>query len=326
MSWAFGAWFVAATVGWSIFALQDAALTGLRSALWVPLENGLYGLLKIVLLVLFAVGAVGNGVFVSWTLPVLILLVPVTWLIVGAILPRHARESGQDEQVPQRRTVARYMAGDYTGQLLTQASTSLLPVLVVALLGVREAAYILPAQTIFTALTLLALGITSSLVVEGARDEARAHTYAVAVLRRIAVTVVPAAAAVAVAAPWLLELFGPQYRAGATGVLQLLMVSMLPRLVTVLYGTRCRLQNRTGRIAVLQAVQAAILLAGTVAMAPILGLTAVGWAALLSQAVPAVVLAPTVARWLFPRPTPPTGGPPTVDPGDVAPRASSSPR
>lgn len=320
MSWAFGAWFVVSTVAWSVFALQDAALTGLRSTLWVPLENGLYGLFKLVLLVVFAAGSVAYGVFSSWTLPVLVLLLPVTWLILGRLLPRHVRESGESEQVPERRTVARYIAGDYAGQLLTQASTSLLPVLVVAQLGVEQAAYILPAQTIFTALNLLALGITSSLVVEGARDEAHAHTFAVAVLRRIAITVVPAAIVITVTAPWLLELFGPRYRTGATTVLQLLMLSTLPRIVSVLYTTRCRLQNRTGRVALLQGGQSALLVGGTVALAPTLGLSAVGWAALVSQLVPAVVLAPTVVHWLFPR------SPRDVAIEDATPPARSSPR
>ena len=34
-----GAWFVVATVAWSLFALEDGVLTGLRRTLWVPIEN-----------------------------------------------------------------------------------------------------------------------------------------------------------------------------------------------------------------------------------------------------------------------------------------------
>ncbi|MDQ6779134.1 MAG: hypothetical protein M3071_23575, partial [Actinomycetota bacterium] len=43
--------FVAATVAWCVFNLQDAALTGLGAATIVPIENGVYGIAKIVLLV-----------------------------------------------------------------------------------------------------------------------------------------------------------------------------------------------------------------------------------------------------------------------------------
>ena len=297
VSLAFGVWFVVSTVCWSVFNLQDSALTGLRSAMWVPLENGLYGIVKLALLVVIAGTAIGDGVFTSWTLPVLAMLVPLNMLIFLRILPRHARETAATQQIPSRRVLARFMAGDYTGQIFTQASTSLLPVLVVQLLGPEQGAYILPAQTIFAALNLLSLGITSSLVVEAARDESQAQVYAMAVLRRIGATVIPAALLIAVAAPWLLELFGPQYRAAATLLLQLLMLSSVPRVIILLYSTLCRLQNRTGRLALLQFLQAVILVGGTVALVGPLGLVAVGWSALAAQIVPAVALAPAVTRW-----------------------------
>ena len=96
----------------------------------------------------------------------------------------------------------------------------------------------------------------SSLVVEAVKDEAHAPRYAAAMLRRIAVIVWPAAAVVAIGAPWLLMLFGPEYRENATFLLQLLMLTVFPKVVTSLFNTRCRLQNRTGRIAVLQSLQA----------------------------------------------------------------------
>src|SRR5207253_1025427 len=35
----FLAWFVTSTVAWCVFVLQDSVLTGLRAAIWVPIEN-----------------------------------------------------------------------------------------------------------------------------------------------------------------------------------------------------------------------------------------------------------------------------------------------
>ena len=114
----------------------------------------------------------------------------------------------------------------------------------------------------------------------------------------ISVIVWPAAAVVAVAAPWLLLLFGEEYRENATFLLQLLMLTVFPKVVTSLFNTRCRLQNRTGRIAVLQSLQAAVLIGGTALMAGPVGLTAVGWAALAAEGIPALLLGPSVVRWL----------------------------
>jgi O-antigen/teichoic acid export membrane protein len=290
-------WFVVSTVAWSIFNLQDAALTGLRSAVWVPLENGLYGLVKLVLLVVVARTSLAEGVFASWTIPVIALLVPVNLLLFRRILPRHA-VAEPDAPPPGRRVLARYMAGDYAAQAFSQMSSTFLPVLVVSLLGAAQGAYYLPAQTAFAAMGMLATAITSSLVVEAARDEQAAHRLARAMLRRICVLVLPAGTFVGLAAPWLLELFGSQYRAGATTVLQLMMLSLLPRVPVALYVTKCRLDNRTGMLALLQFTQAVLVVGGTAVFAPTAGLVAVGWSVVAAEVVPALVVARPVARWL----------------------------
>ena len=291
-------WFVVSTMAWSVFNLQDAALTGLRSAVWVPLENGLYGLVKLVLLVVVARSSLPEGVFASWTVPVIALLVPVNLLLFRRILPRHATAQPEAQQMPARGVLARYMAGDYAAQAFTQLSSTFLPVLVVSLLGAAQGAYYLPAQTAFAAMGMLATAITSSLVVEAARDEGATHRLARAMLRRICVLVLPAGAFVALAAPWLLELFGSQYRAGATTVLQLMMLSLLPRVPVALYVTKCRLENRTGMLALLQGTQAALVVGGTALFAPTAGLVAVGWSVVAAEVVPALLVARPVARWL----------------------------
>ena len=291
-------WFVVSTMAWSVFNLQDAALTGLRSAVWVPLENGLYGLVKLVLLVVVARSSLSEGVFASWTVPVIALLVPVNLLLFRRILPRHATAQPDAQQMPARGVLARYMAGDYAAQAFTQLSSTFLPVLVVSLLGAAQGAYYLPAQTAFAAMGMLATAITSSLVVEAARDEGATHRLARAMLRRICVLVLPAGAFVALAAPWLLELFGSQYRAGATTVLQLMMLSLLPRVPVALYVTKCRLENRTGMLALLQGTQAALVVGGTALFAPTAGLVAVGWSVVAAEVVPALLVARPVARWL----------------------------
>ena len=76
------------------------------------------------------------------------------------------------------------------------------------------------------------------------------------------------------------------------------MLTVFPKVVTSLFNTRCRLQNRTGRIAVLQSLQAVVLIGGTALLAGPVGLTAVGWAALAAEGIPALLLGPSVVRWL----------------------------
>ena len=114
-------WFVVSTMAWSVFNLQDAALTGMRSAVWVPLENGLYGLVKLVLLVVVARTSLADGVFASWTIPVIALLVPVNLLLFRRVLPGHATTE-PDAPPPGRRVLARYLAGAYAAQACSPLS------------------------------------------------------------------------------------------------------------------------------------------------------------------------------------------------------------
>ena len=86
----FACWFVVSTAAWSVFSLQDSALTGLRASVWIPLENAVYGVVKLGLLVVVAQTSLSDGVFTSWTLPVLALLVPVNLLLFRRLVPRHA--------------------------------------------------------------------------------------------------------------------------------------------------------------------------------------------------------------------------------------------
>lgn len=300
VSLGFAAWFVVSTAAWSVFALQDQMLTGLRSAMWVVLKNGVYGVVKLGLLVAVAFLAVEDGVFTSWSAPVLAMLVPFGLLLARRLVPRHAAETAAEAGAgaPGRSTLTRYMAGDYLGQVFNQAMSSFLPVLVVMVISQEASAYLLPAQTVFLAMSMLSIAITSALVVEGARDPARAHLFARAVLRRICVIVLPAAALVGLAAPLLLWFYGPQYVENSTLLLQLLMVSMFPRVVVTLWMTKSRLANRTGGLAVQQLVHASIVLGGIPLLAPTLGVDAVGWTWLAGELLLALVFAPSVLRWL----------------------------
>src|SRR5438445_327743 len=82
-------WFVVATMGWSLFALQDGVLTGLRQTVWVPIENTIFAVAKIVLLAAFALSLAEYGIFASWTIPAVLSIIPVNLLIFRRFIPRH---------------------------------------------------------------------------------------------------------------------------------------------------------------------------------------------------------------------------------------------
>ncbi|MDQ1663410.1 MAG: hypothetical protein QOJ68_3390, partial [Blastococcus sp.] len=140
--------FCAAVLVWSVFALQDAAITGLRRSVWIPLENGVYGVLKIGVLVLLAEWSPGAGVFAAWVGAAAVILVPVNLVIFGRWVPAHAQASLEaDSERPNVRQVARLLGVDYLGSVCYLASTAALPLLVVTELGPVANGYFYVAWT-----------------------------------------------------------------------------------------------------------------------------------------------------------------------------------
>jgi len=137
---AFGASFVVATAAWTVFVLQDNVLTGLRNAVWVPIDNAIHSVAKIVLLLFFAAALPGRGIFASWTLGLALPLLVVNVLVFARLIPRHMQSAGSGADVT-RSTILRYIAPDYLGSLFWLASMTLLPVFVLERAGAADYAY-----------------------------------------------------------------------------------------------------------------------------------------------------------------------------------------
>ena len=181
-----GLFFIGAVVVWAVFTLQDSVLTGLRNAVWVLFENGLFGVIKIVLLVLFAASLTHLGIYLSWMLPALLAVPLVNALIYRRLVPRHA-EATLDCVPPTNRQMGRFLAGDYSGSAFLLATTNLVPVLVaVRIADVRLTAYFYMAWMVGGVLDLVGVNMSMSLTVEGAFDASTLAANCRKALRKIA--------------------------------------------------------------------------------------------------------------------------------------------
>jgi O-antigen/teichoic acid export membrane protein len=290
-----GLLFTGCVVAWAIFTLQDGVLTGLRNARWVPAENGLFGIVKIVLLVSLAATLPRSGIDISWMVPVIVSLPLINALIFARLLPRHERVTA-GRMPPTGRQVGRFLAGDYPGNVSMLAVTAVVPVVVAARLGPGINAYFYMAWMIGGTLDLFAINMATSLTVEGAYDEARLAASCRAALRRTAQIVMPLAAGLALLAPWALGLFGSAYAAHGTATLELLGVAVLPKALIELYLGALRAQARTALVALIQVIRGVSTLALALLLIGVLGLTGAGVAVLVSQALVAVLVAPGLWR------------------------------
>ena len=299
-SWILSVALGASVTVWCVFALQDAVLTGIRQAVWVPVENGLYGIGKIILLVALAHVTGQYGIFASWTVPALIALLPVNLLIFGRLLPRHIATRADQPTTVTFRTMSRFMGGDYLGALLFMSTGTLLPVLILARLGKASAAYYGVVYVIIYALDLITVNLGVALMVEGAIDRATLRSAAATVMRRLALIVVPAVVVLLLFAPLVLSIYGHDYAVHGSGLLRLLGVAVLAKAVTSLYIVLSRVERRVSRIALIQGG----LFASTIGLSwwlmGYLGINGVGVAYLISQVTVAAALFPSVLRMLAP--------------------------
>ena len=72
--------FVLAIVVWCVFVLQDGVMVGLRQAAYIPIENLVHSVSRILFLVVLLNVLPQTAMFAAWVMPVLPLLF---WLLIG---------------------------------------------------------------------------------------------------------------------------------------------------------------------------------------------------------------------------------------------------
>jgi O-antigen/teichoic acid export membrane protein len=292
--------FVAALALWGLFALQDAALMATRRAPWIPVENGLFCIAKIVALPALLVMGAANGVFLAWALPMALLLVPVNLLVFTRAIPLHLAQGKHVSSISRlgRRRVLRFLGQDYLASLFTQATVTVLPLLVITILGARQSAYFAMPFTIAMAFDTFAYSACGSLVVEATLESNRLRALTRLFARRVAAWLIPAAALLAVGAPLVMAPFGAAYAEHGAGVLRLLLCASLFRVVIALFSAVARAQGRGLRLASIEFALLILVVGPAVVLARAHGIDGVGIAWLAANATICVAVLPALSRLL----------------------------
>ncbi|MFF0746260.1 lipopolysaccharide biosynthesis protein [Streptomyces sp. NPDC004111] len=286
-----GLGFVLAVVMWSLLTLQDGVLTGLRSALWVPVGNTVFSAVKLLLLVLIASSIPTAGVFVSWVAAIAVSVVPLGILVFRRLVPQHVRATEGLAEPPTMRQMGRFLAGDYTGSLFSLAVVYLVPVIVASQVSSADNAYFYITTTIGGTVNLLAINMGASLTVEGAHDPASLARNCRAALKKMAKLMLPVGAVLFFGAPYILRVFGEGYAQAATPLLRWFAVGALLRVIIEVYFAVLRAQSRTSGLAYLQGALCVLVLGLTLLLLPRMGLTGAGVAEISSLAVIASIAA-----------------------------------
>jgi O-antigen/teichoic acid export membrane protein len=232
----------------------------------------------------------GWGILLSWTVPAALLLVPINALIFRRLIPRHVEQLADASEPIRRTELRKYVASNYVGSLFSLVSGRLLPVLVVAVAGATSAAYFYLAWTIANTLRLVTVQMTTSLTVEGALDRARVGLNSARFLRLMLGLLVPTVGLMAIGAPLILRLSGPEYAAQGAPLLRWLSLSILPGVVVSWFVSLARIRHAYTQIWAVEGGLALLTLGLSYLLLDLHGVTGVGVAALVSNSLVALAL------------------------------------
>ncbi|MBW0105007.1 lipopolysaccharide biosynthesis protein [Pseudonocardia sp. KRD291] len=273
----------------ALFDVQDNLLTALHRAMLVPLENLIFSVLKVGLLLVAAVLVVPGGIGLSWILATGVAVVVMTVWIFASVLPEHSASTRETEPVTVR-GIAHFAGTDYAGSIFWHAAIYGLPLLVLARLGAPEAATYQIVWTMTMAIYLVVTGMTQSMVAHAATDPASADAARRSTTRRALMLTVPAVVVLTLGAYPILSIFGEHYTETGTGALVLASLSALPNIVTASALAAARVQRRMRVLFGVPAAIATIVIGMSWVVATWWGLTGVGLSWLVGQSVVALAL------------------------------------
>lgn len=282
--------FAVGTAAWVVFVLQDQVLIGLRHPGWVPLANGASSLLKILALPLLA-SAAAWAIFAATIIPAVLAVIVVGALVlhfarnVAAADPRSATEAKISIS-----TLVRFAGPDHVATLMWLATTDVLTLIVLQVVGAEASAHWYMANTIGYALYLITSNVGSALIAESAHDPEHSVAHARRALLHCTQLVVPAAVIGVMAAPIALRLIGADYAENATATLQVILISAIPQVIVGISVSTARIRGDMKTVLGVYAFTALTTWGGSWIGLELWGLTGIGIAILFNQTLVAAYL------------------------------------
>jgi O-antigen/teichoic acid export membrane protein len=291
--------FAVSVVVWEVFTLQDAVLVGLQRAAVVPVENVIYSLAKLGLLV-FAAQLLGStNILFSWVTPLIFLIPVINWLIFRCLKDRRPHDLVPGLRV---RHLARFASVDYAGTICGQVMANSLPLLVISVLGPAAAGSIYIASLITSGVATVGTSFSTGLLVEAAAAPDRLSELTRGALKRAVIIMGPATIVLVFGAHFILRIYGGTYSTQTAVLFQLMALSLIPLCIEAIAFSLDRIAGKPIRATLSQLAMTVLTLGGSWLLFGRLGINAVGVAWLGTDVFLAIVRLPTVLAALRGRP------------------------
>jgi O-antigen/teichoic acid export membrane protein len=284
--------FILSVVLWTIFALQDSVLIGLRATRWVPVENILYSLVKLSLIPAFMALSASQGIFLAWLTPVVAIIATVNWYLFRKRIPMHEALRGVAEKLPSLHELIVLTGAQYATLLVTVLSGSIVSLIVIDRLGaVASAHYYLPAQIAGGASVAL-WSIDRSFLVEASSERGALRRHARSALKAGIVVLVSSVSLGVIFAPEILKIFGESYEANGTTLLRMFLLSLPGSAVVAFYSSFAWLDKRVWKLAVRESLSAIVYFVLIFVLIGRHGILAIGIAQLVTSVLQGALFLP----------------------------------
>jgi O-antigen/teichoic acid export membrane protein len=284
---------------YAIFQGQDSLLTAIGVPHWVPIENTLFSLAK--LLLLFAIAATFSlaGPFVAWNVPAAVGAVVITWMLFRRIRSRRARPATASQFSPRR--FMEMAAANQIALICTYVVTLLMPAVVAAATSATQAAYFFVPWSIANGVMYVAINTATGLTVQSSLHPGELPSLTRRTVVQTMRLMLPIVLITAAIAPLLLHIYGSAYAQHGTWLLRLVLLGSLPNAIYVIGEALLRIQHRPVQLVLVQGGQSIAFLLLSVTLIAYMGINGVGVAFVIVQVggaawLLASVLHPTAGR------------------------------
>lgn len=187
------------------------------------------------------------------------------------------------------RDSGKYSFSVYLSSILNLLPPTLLPLIVLHQLGPEHAAYYYVVFTIASALYTIAYAAAQSAFAEGSHEAAAMKNHIIKAAKLIGVLLIPALVVTVWFGGFILAIFGSEYSAGGTGLLQLFAMSAITVALSSAMGAIFKVTHNLRGVVTMNIVYAAVILGLSALLIPRYGLIAAGWAWLAGTMAAAVI-------------------------------------
>ena len=277
----------------SVFMIQDGGLVGFGRYNWVPVENVLVAVARLLMLPLTAMFMSERiGVLWSWALPMAIAVLAVNVVIIG---PLAGGQRNERPRLPTAGQMGRFVAIESVTTAVAAAVTAFLPALVTQRLGSTQGGYFYVPWMIATMVSLPLMSILISMVREAVARPEKADATVRRSLGIVMLVVVVAMAACLLLPNLVLAPLGSSFVSHGAALLRWIGLSVPAVAVNLTYWSTCLVRRRPWPVLAVNLATSSVIVGGVMSLGRGSDISRVGLIYCMAQwAVAVVVSLPTI--------------------------------